>query len=234
MKLMRYFNYFIVCFIATLFTVSTSYAAKSLKPFTAEYTVKYRGLSLGKMQQSLTISKNKNYVFKQTMDASIPFVNLDAKQQSEGLITTRVQPLHYQYQTRYKGKDRLDKITFDWRRKRASFTYKNRQGQLPIKLGDQDQLSCLLQVRLKLIKTGKLKSCQIINGDRRSLYQFTRLKKETLETTRGPLSTLKLSRQRSGSSRNVLMWLAPELDYLPVKIEQYKKGKRQFTLILSQ
>ena len=124
-------------------------------------------------------------------------------------------------------------MTFDWRRKRARFTYKNRQGQLPIKTGDQDQLSCLLQVRLKLIKTGKLQSCQIINGDRRSLYQFTQLTKETLETSRGSLSTIKLQRQRQGSSRKVIMWLAPKLDYLPVKIEQYKKDKHQFALILN-
>ena len=34
-----------------------------------------------------------------------------------------------------------------------------------------------------------------------------------------------MQHQKEGSSRRTLLWLAPELDYLPVLIEQYRRDE---------
>ena len=63
-------------------------------------------------------------------------------------------------------------------------------------------------------------------------YSYTRLEDRPTETGIGELKTVRLSQQREGSSRETILWLAPELAYLPVRIEQIRDGEIEtvFTL----
>lgn len=56
-------------------------------------------------------------------------------------------------------------------------------------------------------------------------YRYERLEDLPTETGIGTLDTVRLAQRREGSSRETILWLAPELGYLPVRIEQIRNGE---------
>jgi hypothetical protein len=56
-------------------------------------------------------------------------------------------------------------------------------------------------------------------------YEYTLQGEETIKVPAGTFQTVKYLRNRPGSSRATLIWFAPGMDYLPVKIAQLKRGK---------
>ena len=38
------------------------------------------------------------------------------------------------------------------------------------------------------------------------------------------IETIRIRSENAGSVRHTLTWFAPELDYIPIKIEQHKRG----------
>ncbi len=68
--------------------------------------------------------------------------------------------------------------------------------------------------RLTVVENGKLRE-----------YFARLLGHEALSGPDGPLETLVFEHQRNGSRRATTFWLAPSLDYLPVRIEQRKDDK---------
>jgi len=54
----------------------------------------------------------------------------------------------------------------------------------------------------------------------------------TLATRIGSLATRVLTQQRAGSSRVTSLWLASDLKFLPVRIEQRREGEVQTALTL--
>jgi hypothetical protein len=63
-------------------------------------------------------------------------------------------------------------------------------------------------------------------------YQYTSNGEHRITTGLGELDTVSFVQQREGSSRSTWLWLAPQLRYLPARIEQRRDGEVQtaFTL----
>ena len=56
-------------------------------------------------------------------------------------------------------------------------------------------------------------------------YRYERLEDLATETGIGTLDTVRFAQRREGSSRETILWLAPELGFLPVRIEQIRNGE---------
>ena len=77
------------------------------------------------------------------------------------------------------------------------------------------------ELRYLFIKHGNIKD-----------YRFIRQGFETIKTPLGNLQTIKL--QRKGDKRGTTIWLAPSLDYVPVKIELIEKDGTRYSLLLKK
>jgi len=64
-------------------------------------------------------------------------------------------------------------------------------------------------------------------------YEVEVLGEEHISVPAGEYDTVKVRRQRSGSSRATVMWCVPELNYLPVLTQQFKEDKIIATLSLT-
>jgi hypothetical protein len=53
-----------------------------------------------------------------------------------------------------------------------------------------------------------------------------------IKTKAGTFTAVGIQHQKEGSSRTTTLWCAKELDYLPVVIEQHRKGKLKFRATL--
>jgi hypothetical protein len=90
---------------------------------------------------------------------------------------------------------------------------------------------------LDLLQNPKQKTFNylIADGGRLKHYQIKRLEQETITTPLGSINTVKFKRQRdrdSDKDRETTLWCAPELNYLPVKLEHIEKDGTKFTAVL--
>ena len=63
----------------------------------------------------------------------------------------------------------------------------------------------------------------LFDGDESDTLDITPIGERAIKTRAGTFYTIGVQHQKQGSSRRTLLWLAPELDYLPVLIEQYRR-----------
>ena len=84
------------------------------------------------------------------------------------------------------------------------------------------------------LKQGKSKLRYVIaDGGKEKIYIFETQGEEFIDTPIGKLRTIKLKRQRQDSDRQSIFWSAPDIGYLPVKLEITEDGKKTIIIINS-
>ncbi len=219
--------------LMALLCSATSYAAATelqLLPYRAEYHISHDGLSTT-AQRSL---QRDGEHWRLSQQASLFFLKVD----EESLIENRdgqLRPLRYRYSNNVNSKQNQH-IVFDWARGIVSDNKTQKPWQKALKSDYSDQLSSQLQLRQMLVN-GELgeASTQTIVKKKGKLktYRIERLGEERLNTDIGALDTVKLRRHREGSSSETFIWLAPQLNYLIVKLEQFEDDQVYSLSILS-
>ena len=123
-------------------------------------------------------------------------------------------------------KRRAVDAAFNWKSKTLAWT---RRGESDTaSLAEEpvlDRLSVSLAVMSALRKGETEVEFLVFDSGRLKNVIFTVSGEEQLETSLGTLDTLRVERNNAkGSSRTTVTWFAPSLDYMPVKIEQLKRG----------
>lgn len=220
----------------------------ALKPFVATYMITAMGLEGINVTNSLSLDKargeRQEYHFK---SYSMPIGLLAFKkdetrdEQSEGqVLAGKLQPERYSFlQLRDNETHRNVEIIFDWHRKEATnhHKHKNSKWSMSVPLHATDKLSYQLSLMLKLANNPeKHFSLDVADGGRIKTYDFEILGEERVYTSLGSYKTIKIHHQRYHKDKNITLWCAPELHYLPVKIIQEESGKPDFisTLISYQ
>ena len=85
-------------------------------------------------------------------------------------------------------------------------------------------------------RTGKKgvfeKTYNVIDKGRLREYTFTIHSDDVIETLFGKTNTIVIKRKIKNNKRSTLTWYAIDHNYIPVKIEQYRKKSLKFTAIL--
>ena len=221
-----------------LYAASFVYAADNLPPpFKASYTLHAKGMQVGLTHSSWKRFDNGEFSYRQETKSTGPIAWLyqfHIVEESRGnLYDEQLRPLKYHYQE-LKGKQRNIHTKFDWINMQAS---NNRDAQitLPIQSGTTDNLLYQIDLmhKLRTSKHPTTFSYQVI--DRRELklksYHFELLGKEPIKTPIGQFNAIKLRRQKPDQKKSITLWCAPEMHYLPVKIEVREKSGLITTLI---
>jgi hypothetical protein len=205
-------------------------AAALPPPFKATYAVSYRGLQGGKltMQWSRDSAPNR-YVFETRVDPTMLaslFVSDNAFERSVVEATGNgVRPLLWETDDGKSGQKGDGKLTFDWASRKVTGTYKGKPVELPLAPGVEDRLSIQISVMAALLQGREPGNIRFVNGDDIREYTYTRGKTETMQSKLGPVETIVYESTRPGSNRLSRFWHAPSLDYVPVRLEQVRKGK---------
>jgi hypothetical protein len=127
-------------------------------------------------------------------------------------------------------------LTFDWQHKLLHVNKDEQQETLPLTDRVMDPLSLHLLVMQDLQKGRKPNRYTLVNSTSLRTYQATVEGEEILPTPLGKLRTLRVStrRDKPGSERDTVLWFAPELGYLPVRIVHEKEGKEIFRMLLEE
>ena len=100
------------------------------------------------------------------------------------------------------------------------------------KAGVLDELNAELQIREDL-KNGSLKSTYYLADAKEvEALKFVRQGSESVKTNYGTFDTIKVAIKHDKPGRETIFWLAPKLDYLPVKVTHLDK-KNSYGLLLT-
>lgn len=212
-----------------LLLCSLSSASFAMSPFNANYQFSYNGKNMGSASRILTQNGNNwNYTFAAKAAAIASATETSRFTFNGGKITsnsfTRISKILIH-------NNKLS-INFNPTSKIISTVKDDKARSFPWKAGVLDELNAELQVREDL-KAGGLKSAYLI-ADAKAVdsRQFVKLGNETIKTSYGTFDTVKVLLKHDKADKNSIFWLAPQLDYLPVKMS-HQDGKTSYGLLLT-
>ncbi|WP_157125658.1 DUF3108 domain-containing protein [Pandoraea norimbergensis] len=120
----------------------------------------------------------------------------------------------------------------------------SRSGQsVPLAPGAQDRFSVMMQLAAyargnpeRYTQVGVTHEFTVVDTDSSEVWPVQYVGSETLQTPQGYLETRHFTRlpRRDGDGRRVDIWLAPSLDWLPVRVKQVEPSGNEFELIFTQ
>ncbi|MCM8855355.1 MAG: DUF3108 domain-containing protein [Candidatus Thiodiazotropha sp.] len=237
MSKLRFHNGWLLGF-GIFFCTSPLYADTSLvlKPFTASFSVKRNVIPLGKLELKFSLNGTGDYVYHaHTMPGMLAgwFSADEVIEESRGRLSNNsIHPSHYTYQGE-DGEKENTALSFDWNSAEVETTSHGVTWSQSITPGTQDKLSQQLLVRLDLAQEREEMTYQVADGGKIKSYHFRVDGEEQIKTPYGQLRCLRVMRSKASRKPDYTIWFAPELDYLPVKIERRQSG-RTYRMVLDE
>ncbi len=223
----------ITTFVITLLPAS----ALALTPYTAVYEAKGSGLNATNQITLLppdasgrielrSVSKARGISGLLKRDPIVEYTQFEE-------IDGKFHPVEYHYLFNNSGSKRNAWVIFDRENLVAKSLYKTEAIELDIRPEHVDRLLEQLVFRTDMM-AGRVAD-KYATVERNTLREavYEKLGSETIGTKAGSFDTVKYRRQRIGSSRSVIIWFAPELEYLPVQIRHFNEDKVTGTAILT-
>jgi Protein of unknown function (DUF3108) len=209
----------------------------ALQPYVATYSVTYRGFDAGALRMQLTRDpQTDRYTFETSANPTTLarlVIGSDAVERTVVEPTANgIRPVQWFLEDGKNGKDGDGNLTFDWVANKVRGEFEGKPVELPTQAGLQDRLSIQLAVSAALVKGHEPSSIIMVNGDKTREYSYKRGATTELDTKIGKLDTVIYESTRPGSNRVSKVWHAPNLEYLPVRAEQIRKGKVETVMVL--
>lgn len=196
--------------------------------FSVEYILQSGFFDIGKTKRTLSLQEDGRYIFTSTTKATGMFAMFFNGKITERSIWEyhegRARPMQYSYKDTNEKKKRDVSLTFDWENKTVTNTINGEPWDMEITPDTQDKLIYQINIMFSLLADNDLKKMNInvADGGKLKNHEIIIQKKETIETPAGKYETIRIN--RDDGKRVTTLWCAPSLDYLPVRIEHYKKG----------
>lgn len=211
--------------------------AQDIPDFSANYLVKLNGLQAGELKRVLVSNGDGTRLFSSSTQAkgAFAFFKPDLVEESSTFQSNgeSILPLSYLYQRTGGKKEKYLHLDFDWQKQRVHINDKNQPWKLHIPENTLDKLVYQLALMSDLGSDKTQFSYQIADGGKIKTYQINTLETELVSTPLGEVQAVKLIRLRNKpSGRQTILWCAPALHYLPVKLEHTEKGGVRFTALI--
>mgnify|MGYP000692879052 CR=1 FL=1 len=206
----------------------------NLKPYRAVYRIAKDGM-VAEVRRELQQSTDQRWQLSDS--AKILFFSLEERVDVE-LHDQRIIPLHYRYR-QGPGKSRDQDIHYDWAKATASVELHDKTRSVELDQASYDKLSLQLQLRLDLL-SGRLEQAQsyrLVDRGRVKYYRIETIEEEMLTIGKRQIQAVKLRQSTEGKNKETFIWVAPDLDYLIVKIvhedddERYEMRLESATLL---
>lgn len=231
MKIKLYLFTFCVVFFTGTETVAAS-EAPVLTSFKADYIVYRAGKKHGEAQRYLKHT-DEGYQFGYSSDISWMIFS-DKRQETSDFIVQngQIQPLRYVMQRSGSGPNRYYELNLDPVNKVLAEGKMKKAKAVSWQDDWQDQISYQLQLALDL-KAGKTEfHYNVLNRNGNSkMYHYEVVTEEMLPLPYGNIKTIRIARTDSGD-KQVYAWLAPELDYMLVRLWRGEDNVEQFDVQL--
>ena len=134
-----------------------------------------------------------------------------------------------------RKKSRESESEFNWSTSKITGYYKDREIDIPLEGKTLSRI--VLQLQIMHDQEKQITSTDYLILDKDALKKITVFPEEFITETSvpfGKFQTIKISHQSENSERLNSLWLAPELNFIPIKISQSINGKTSFEANLTQ
>lgn len=227
----------VTLFCAGLVFVSTgTSAAQDLPPHAAEYKVKISVLG-GRLRTRVEEIEG-GFRAESTIEAtgmsrilaggSIRESSL-IELTSEGLRPSRFVSVD----TLSKGGETAD-LRFDWDAKQIGGVINGSPFETTIGGNVHDRVSLQYGLMVDLLGDSLRAEYELQDAEKLKLLSISNIGKKMVKVPYGRFEAIGIQHQAENSSRTTTLWCVEELGYLPVIIEQHRKGKRQMRAELAK
>lgn len=198
-----------------------------LMPFEASYKVRMKGLGGtmtlrldrdGDMWRATSLLKPKGLAAMfagGTVEETTVF----------DLVDHRVRPVRYTVRDTVGRNDDTGHLDFDWDRATATGKDNDQNLEYAIDAMTVDRASLQYALMMDLARGRSAAAYTMLDGDRRKPLVIEQSGERLVAVPHGEYGTLEVHHQTRGSSRRAVLYMAEDLGYLPVRIEQYKNDK---------
>ncbi len=213
---------------ALLFTGFASQAF-AMSPFQASYQFNYNGKNLGSATRTLSQSGNNwSYVFVAKAGGIASATESSSFSFSGGSITSN----SFKRTSKILVHNNTMSINFNPSAKTINTKKDDKARSFAWRAGVLDELNAELQIREDL-KNGSLKSSYwIADAKEVEARKFVKQGAEKVKTSYGTFDTVKVVMKHDKPGRETVFWLAPKLDYAPVKMS-HLDGSTSYGLLLT-
>ena len=208
---------------------ATAQTARTLPTYRAVYDAHYQGRRVGRSEFSVIPVDDSIGVYEFRSVSRLSglyrlFVPGPVEEVSTFVFDSgRVRPLSYSLSSGRRGGNDDFRIDFDWEQGIATTTAADLHVTTELVPGILDRGT--LQVTLMLRGDRGPENYTLLDKDGLEAHEVRADGDEAIEAPMGEFSTRKLIQQRVSSSRRTLIWSAPELHDLPVRIERQSRGE---------
>jgi len=225
--------------IVLLTTLAFTAGADIGKPpeFDVIYDVYRSGMRVAKMERSISRNDDGVMLYRSETNltgiASVFRKDRIIEQSLWEYDDGKLVPLQYEYLHTGIRNERNVTVEFDWDENQIINSVNGSTWKMPGVEGVLDKL--LYQYSLmRDMRSGQTHfTYTIADGGTEKLYVFESLGEEVIETPLGKMRTIKVVRHREDSDRKSTFWSAPDIDYLPVKLENVDDGVTTLVMINS-
>ena len=204
-------------------TAPTLANAKNIAPSTADYSFTIEDKYKGSAPRTLSQAGNS---WKYNMSARVSGVASASQNSSFSLSGTSVIPSSANTTYKVFGMGRTHKLAFNPSSKQVVSTYKGESKTLKMSQQAFDDLSLEIQIRQDLLNGKFTGSYYMAKKDKIEKTAFRKSGSTKITVPAGTFDTVRVDRIHDDNSRSTSFWLAPSLDYLPVKVVQVNDGKK--------
>lgn len=205
----------------------------SLVPHKAEYKVKISLVS-GRLNTELRAVDEgfvARHVIKPTgLSKLITRGTMDLTSVFNG-VCGGIRPVSFKSIDTIRKKPDVD-LRFDWDTNQASGTIGDEDVMIQLEGISHDNVSLQYELMQDLINGNTSSQYTIFDADKMRIANVKKIGTKRIKTKAGTFDALGIQHQKEGSSRVTTFWTVEELGFLPVIMEQHRKGKLNFRATL--
>lgn len=198
-------------------------SAKTLESSTASYNFTVEDKYKGTATRTLSHSGND---WQYNVKARVAGVASASQNSSFSISGNQVRPTKASTTYKLFGIGSTHNLSFDNGKKQVVSSYKGDTNTLSMPQQAFDDLSLEAQIRQELLNGKFSGNYYLAKKDKVEKTPFKKSGATKITVPAGTFDTVRVDRVHDDSSRSTSFWLAPSLNYLPVKVMQVNDGKK--------
>tara|TARA_R110002110_G_scaffold166602_2_gene367336 strand:+ start:91253 stop:91972 length:720 start_codon:yes stop_codon:yes gene_type:complete len=196
-----------------------------IQEYEAHYDIKYFGITAGESVHRLHQRKDGIYHFESRTNPILKFLPYSYVESSDFIWENgNIIPQNYFYDIQEGKRSKKGNVTFDWVAKVVANNVSPKPWHKPLPDNIQDKVTQVLRLRYDLIQGNTDLVYTVAEDDEIKPYAFRILGEEKIASAIGTFTAIKVEHvHRKGHRTNT--WFAKELNYLPIKLNQIRKGR---------
>jgi hypothetical protein len=208
---------------------ATTATGADLTPFKASYAFRYHGMSAGGGELRLQQLPEGRWSYESVIRArALLLVRINRRSTSLfRIVDDKVVP------DQFTSDENDQQIRFDWASGRVTGTVGRRNFDLPTQPGLLDPQSVQVALMQELLSGRMPSRFVLVDEDRIKDYRYAVEGSEVMESALGQHRVDIFSSRRPNSSKATYFWCAPDLGYIPLKVERRNGREVEWSMTLT-